>query len=442
MSGLPQTSWDHRVRARSLRAAILYARCAAVVLGTVEGYFAAFAAFVKATPFFFSLLTGIPQILGPLSAVISTNILDKTGKRRACIIGSNFVQLVCFLLLTALPFFPPGKIVHGVLLMSVTLYFAAYYFMIPPFSSYLSDLVPATARSNFFARYHRSLQIFQLVTLSSTAFALYLFKNTPFLTFIYVAIFGAAATARFVSILYQWRMYYPPYQTKAEHGFTFWQFIQRRPRSNFVKFVIFVAAFTFGTQIAAPFYIPYMRDDMGLKQWHFAVWNSVMFMASMLSFKFWGRFTHRKGNKQTIAFTGYGLLIAPLALLLSQNFYFFLCLQIVVGFFIAGWTLALWNYILETVSPEKRARCFAYYVVILGIGIFAGSFLGGWLLVTLPKEIWSLSPFLWLIVISSAVRLAVSLFLLPTFRGPKISPESEKRIEVEGNVTDPVVQTL
>jgi MFS family permease len=442
MSDLPHTPWDHRVRAKSLRAAILYSRSAAVVLGAMDGFFPNFAAFAKAPSSFFYLLIGIPQFLGPLSGVLATNILDKNGKRRAFIIWSNCVQLICILPLIALPFFPPGKMVYGVLLTSVTLYSVAYYFMIPPFSSYLSDLVPSTARSNFFARYHRSMQMFQLITLASTVLALFLFDRSRFLYFVYVTIFAAAAIGRFVSILYQLRMYYPAYQPKAEHAFTFWQFIRRRPQSDFAKFVFFVAAFNFGTNIAAPRYVPYMGHDMGMEPWQIAVWTSLLFAAQMLSFKYWGRLTHRKGNKWTIAFTGYGLLISPLALLVSQKFYFFLGLQTVVGLFTAGWTLSVWNYVLESVSPEKRARCFAYYFATLGFGMLAGSLLGRLLHEKFPKEIWSLSSFLWLVVISSGARLAVSLFLLPTFREPRIFSKAEKPIEVEDEATGQVVDTL
>ena len=70
--------------------------------------------------------------------------------------------------------------------------------------------------------------------------------------------------------------------------------------------------------------------------------------------------------------------------LIDQNPWFLIFAQIVSGFAWAGFNLCASNYILDAISPEKRARCIAYFNVLNGVALCAGSFLGGWLVTHLP----------------------------------------------------------
>ncbi len=51
-------------------------------------------------------------------------------------------------------------------------------------------------------------------------------------------------------------------------------------------------------------------------------------------------------------------------------------MSILTGAAWAGFGLSVWNYILEAVSAPKRARCVAYFNILIGFGGFAGALLG------------------------------------------------------------------
>jgi MFS family permease len=189
-----------------------------------------------------------------------------------------------------------------------------------------------------------------------------------------------------------------------------------------VKFSIFVSLFYFGAYISAPFFVPYAVDVLHFQQWQWVVMDSCQTLAAVLSFIFWGRFSTRFGNKKTLAYTSILISTIPLLWLCSDNFIFLTIVQTLAGGIWSGFGLAVTNYIMEAVTPAKRARCFAYCSIFSGVGMFGGS-MAGTLLMHLPKNISIAglqvkvsSAFLYLLLISGIIRLISGVFFLPIVR--------------------------
>src|SRR5436190_2095388 len=104
--------------------------------------------------------------------------------------------------------------------------------------------------------------------------------------------------------------------------------------------------------------------------------DSCQTLAAVLSFIFWGRFSTRFGNKKTLAYTSISISTIPLLWLCSDNFVFLTAVQMLAGAIWSGFGLAVTNYIMEAVTPAKRARCFAYCSIFSGVGMFGGSMAG------------------------------------------------------------------
>ena len=82
-----------------------------------------------------------------------------------------------------------------------------------------------------------------------------------------------------------------------------------------------------------------------------------------------------------------------------------LLVQVIAGFFWAGFNLCATNFIFDAVSPEKRTRCIAYFNVLNGAAICLGAFIGGVIAPILPPLFgYSLTT---LMVISGILRMAV-----------------------------------
>jgi MFS family permease len=221
----------------------------------------------------------------------------------------------------------------------------------------------------------------------------------------------------------------PPYEPKADSYFTFVQFVRRARESNFVKFVVFVALTHFSAQVAGPYFLPYWKYELKYDTSEWVVMASAATLASILMLPLWGRFSDRFGNKCTLILTSLAITAIPLGWMFTTNFYWLVATNLYSGLVWSGFNLASWNYILEAVTPHKRARCVAYFNIVCGLGMFGGSMIGGWLRDAmlpggrlypfLPQHEMQpglVSVFFYLLLASAVCRLLTCLLLLPLFR--------------------------
>lgn len=411
---------------RSLRAGLRQAWGWAVMFGAGELSFSLFAAHIVAPHKFFALLTGIPMLLGPLTQALAANLVDRYRRRKAFVLWSVFSQIVCFVPLTVLAFCTGGPLVYAVFLLAVSAYFVGGHFGAPAWSSLISELVPSRRWADYFARQSRAVSVLGLVSQLAVGGALYLAGRwaapesaARVLSWVFAAGFAIAGLARLYSFLLVQQMADPPYEVRPDTIFTFWQFIRRARESNFVHFVSFTALVYFGTYLSGPFFLPYWQYDLGYQSWQWVVMSAAGTLASILTLLFWGRFSDRFGNKKAIRYTTFGISLIPFAWMFSTNLYYLVAVNLFSGMVWAGFNLSSWNYILEAVTPPKRARCVAYFNVFAGAGIFVGALVGGWLEPWLPPARVAedkFSAFWYLLLISGLIRLGAWVILLPTFR--------------------------
>lgn len=396
-----------------------------VMFGAGEASFALFASYLHAPAFFFGLLAGLPCLLGPLAQAVSANLLDRQGRRMPLVLGPMLVQALCFIPLAALPFFEPGAAVYALFLALVILYFLTAHLSHPPWYSLLGDLLPDAERGSYFAKLSRIPTLVALLAQLAVGGALYLAVQGEAVGWIFAGAFALSGAARLVSFAIARGIREPPYRSGEADTFTFWQFIRRTRESNFVKFGLFVALFHFGAYIAAPYFLPYFIYDLAYSPWHWTLLASSGTLASILTMLAWGRFGDRFGNKRTIQISALFICLVPLGWLFTTDLAAFVAIQMLGAAFWTGFTISVWNYILEAVSPPKRARCVAYFNLLVGLGIFLGSLAGEPLYRWLPRmpiDAEHSSSFLYLLVISLAFRLLVCLVFLPMFRELRAVP--------------------
>ncbi len=405
----------------------------ATMFGLAENSFALFASQVKMPAFLFGLLNGLPQLVGPPSQIVAANILDRGGVRRSPMVVKAVLLQCAFLLpLAGLGVWylyancQDGAMpAHMILLLSVSGYFIFGNFANPPWSSMISEVVPSSLRQWYFARNNRHNAIITMATQLAVAGALlYAGERTDATAqfraamWVFAGCFGFSAVARAISAVYMHRVKEPPYTANPETVFTFWQFIRRTPESNFVHFAIFQALIYFGANLSGPYFVPYWCYDLGLPAWQWALVQMAASLSSFMTLPLWGRFSHHFGNKKALRYASIGLAFTPMLWTLTPNPYLLIVINAIVGSFWAGFQLTTLNYLFEAVSPPKRARCVAYSATFMGMGIFIGSVLGGWLLQVLPPMEYGTrhrTSFVTLLTLSCVTR-TLSLSLLPTFK--------------------------
>jgi MFS family permease len=427
---------DDAVRAKSLKAGLAAMLWSATMVGFGEASFALYAAHVLAPDKYFGLLAGIPNLLGPMAQVFGANVLDRTKHRKRLVQFGIMTQCLLFVPMALLAFSGSTIFAQKIFLPMVIIYFVSGNFGGPAWNSLISELCPSSERAHYFARNARNCGIMSLSAKLILFCAVYYaaafkgadaaqFEAVKFqrMSLIFTGMFLISFVARYISYRAVLRMYEPNYAPPPEASFTFWQFISRVRESNFVKYVIFVAAFYFGAFVSAPFYLPNVVKALHHEQWEWVVIDSGSALCSVLTFLYWGRFSARFGNRATMAFTSVLLSLIPILWILSDRLIWFIGCQCLAGGLWSGFTLSCSTYIMEAVTPTKRARCFAYFSIFLGAGSFLGAMVGTLLLdhmppaLTLGSHTFTVSSnYTYVFLASFVFRLIASIFFVKLFR--------------------------
>ena len=395
----------------------------AVMLGAGEAYLAAFGVFLGSGTLVIGLLASLPLLLGSLAQLGAVGLLDRASRRKPFVTIPAFLQALTWIPVLLAPYLFPARGPALLLVFSLA-YFALGSVIAPAWNSWMGDLVPPERRGEYFGRRDRLRTLWQFVAVLAAGGILSLGRRGGSEFSGFAVIFAIALVARLASTYYQTRMIEPPYQPPSrEHAFTVLDFVKRIPTSNFGQFTLYVAAIHATTFLAGPFFTLYMLRDLQFNYLEFTAASTVFILAQAITFANWGRVGDRFGNLVVLKWTGIAIPFVPMLWLISPRFEFILVYQILSGFVWAGFNLSSANFLFDAVSPPKRARCVAYYNVLVNAGVLVGAFVGGGIAPMLPSEFSVLgfelpmvSNLQTLFLISGLGRLAVSLLFLPLLR--------------------------
>ena len=119
---------DAKVR-RSLRYSLYDSASYSVMAGAAEGYFQAFAVFLKASVFQVGLVSTLPLSVASLLLLASRRMLALARTRKRLTVGAGILRSALFVPLALVPFMGPGRFWY--LLLLVCLYFTFIYMPTP-----------------------------------------------------------------------------------------------------------------------------------------------------------------------------------------------------------------------------------------------------------------------------------------------------------------------
>jgi len=242
----------------------------------------------------------------------------------------------------------------------------------------------------------------------------------------FAVVFGGALAARMVSVYYLARMTEPPYAARREDHFTFWQFLKRLPNSNFARFALFVASLNFSAHFVGCLFIPYWRETLRFTYVELMVTVSAVIFVQIPALPFWGLAADRFGNKRVLVVTSIGIAILPALWLLTTHVALAVLLQLWSGFFWSGFNQSVANFLLDAVTPGKRARCTAYLNLLLNTGLLLGGLAGSWVITWVPVELGPVTmpyPVWTVLIMSFLLRVLTLVIFLPRFREVRDVPQ-------------------
>ncbi|MGQ0645306.1 MAG: MFS transporter [Elusimicrobiota bacterium] len=392
---------------------------AQVMFGIFDYYLIPYTLFLGATPRQVGLLVAVPNLLAAVSQFFAVRAVRLAGDRRLLLVWGVGLQAAFLVPVALLPFLPvSGKITALIALTSLHKILGGL--VGPAWGSLVSDYLPEGQRGQYLGWRARVVSVAGLAGIFGWGLVLAAFKGDPASRNLgFAVLFSAAAACRFVSLYYLWKMVNVPSSEGPESEFTFWMFLRRARESNFVKFIFYVSAMTFATQLAAPFFSVYMLEDLRFGYGTYTAVHAASAAASLVAFPLWGRHMDAVGAAKVLKSTGMAIPLIPLLWMFARGPASLFVLELAAGFVWSGFNLAATNFIFDAVSPPKRVRCLAYFNLITGAAIFAGAWAGGLLAERLPPLLGS--PLISLFLLSALGRLAADLLLSRRFHEVRAS---------------------
>ena len=259
----------------------------------------AFALALGATPLQVGLLAAIP-FLAQAAQLPATLLIERVRQRRKIAVVVLTAARVLMLMMAALPFLSDAKLSLR-LLMAVQVLIATLNAVGGcAVNSWLHQLIPPRQLGQFFAR-----RLFSGTTLACAATlaagALVDHSGLAQPLHAYALAFVAAAAAGMVSSVYLARTPDPVMQQLGPAG-PLWQRLREPFRQrNFRRLLIFLAAWTVASNLAAPFLTVYLMEQRGYPLATVtALWVTSQ-LASAFTLYLWGRLSDRLSNKGVLA---------------------------------------------------------------------------------------------------------------------------------------------
>jgi MFS family permease len=418
---------------KSLRHSLKDAVAFSVMSGGLETYFSAFALFLKATASQVAFLATFPNLIGSLAQLLSAWLGHRLNQRKPLIVIGAYSQAAILPLMILLPWFYRDYAI-AILVVCLTLYYAASHFIAPQWMSLMGELVSERRRGRFFARRTALATITSFSALCIAGLILHVFNLFSITIAGFALLFGFAFIARLTSAWHLAQMHEPNAHAASLEPVYNLHWLKGEQYRPALRFSLFFVLMQSAVGISAPFFSVYMLKTLQFSYLEYMANIGTAVLVQFLTLSYWGRISDVMGNRLVLLTTGSIIPFLPAMWVWTGNFWYLMCIQIISGFCWAGFSLSAGNIMYELIPREKRATYQALQSVVMTLGVFCGSMLGVAVTNWLPAQ-WSIAgvhihlaaSLLWALLLSSCCRILVALIFLPRvqeLRKPrrKISP--------------------
>ncbi|MBR9705894.1 MFS transporter [Candidatus Pacearchaeota archaeon] len=383
-----------------------------------DTYISPFAIALNASNSLIAIIRSVSCLIGPLSQVLSTKLIEKKSRKKI-VLKAVFFESLLWIPMIIIAYLYHINIIKSILPLLMLLTFSVYtifsYMSTPAWFSWMGDLVDKEYRGKWFSKRNRILGFGTIIFSIFAAIILDLAKRNNKTMFGFIILFSMALIARFIARHYLSRQYEPKRKIKNKYYFSFFDFLKKAHTNNYGKFSIFRALFSLAINIAGPFWTVYMLRNLGFNYVTFMMITIAPTVYTILVIRSMGKFSDRFGNYRVLCISSVLISFYPILWLLSHNpLYLILVPQLIGGIGWAGFNLAINNFTFDSVKPQKRSFALSYNNLMDGIGIFFGAIIGAILVKFL--KIGFMDTLLFIFLISSLLRIIVSLTMIPLIR--------------------------
>ncbi|MGV8171880.1 MAG: MFS transporter [Candidatus Woesearchaeota archaeon] len=413
------------------RYSIIDASAHNIMYGFGEQYITPYALKLGATNSDIGILSSVPSFIGALFQIVGAKLTDHYKDRKKIVTIFILLQAATLLPLFFIPFFT-----KSILLLTIifSLYLMCSNAAAPGWNSWIGAVIPDNERAQYFSKRNKIAITVLLISVLLAGVILNFFTKIN-IWIGFGILFAIAFIGKIISWYYLTKQSEPLYVVKEDEAFSFKDFLKRMPETNFGNFVMFRSLVALAVMIAAPFFAVYMLKDLNFTYIQYTAMILFPMLIKILTMTYWGKYSKSLGTRNIMIVSAFLIALIPAAWCIigyfffdnSRIFYLLMLAEIISGFSWAGFELTTFNYVLETVSPGKRARAIAYFNIVFGTAVLIGGLFGSWLVTSLPKEYKGMSVILMIFAISAIARFIVPLIFLSKLKEVKIKKNIDDR---------------
>ena len=376
-----------------------------LMVGVGETYVPAFVLALGLGAIAAGLVATLPIVAGAVLQLATPWAVARLGSHRRWVVACAAVQATSLLLLVAIALSAPAA--AWPVFAAATLYWSSSLATGPAWNAWIEGLVPKRMRPRFFASRVRVCQVAVLIGFVLGGFVLQASNATSYIMYAFAGLFTAAAVCRFVSAAFLARQSEPAETAKLPQvGLR--QLLRRVERGPGSVLLVYLLLVQGAVYVAAPFFTPYMLNELNFSYLQFMALTSIAVTAKALAMPYIGRLAQRLGGHRLLCIGG--LAIVPLSALwvISHSFWYLACVQFVSGLAWATYELAMFLMFFEALPRERRVSLLTLYNLGNAAAMLCGSLLGA-LLLKLAGPGWT--SYLILFGVSSLGRLTTVVLL-------------------------------
>ena len=423
-------SWLRRTLRRSQQEAI----ASSAMTATSDNFFNAYAIFLGASMGQMGFVTGLPQLFGAISQLLSVWLASHFS-RKLFIVTSAILQALVVLAMGLVAALRPDNAVWMFIGLAV-LYHGFINLIQPHWRAWMGAIVPDKRRGAFFAARTRLTMAASLSVFFVGGGILSLTDSYQMAWLGFSLLFSIAFMGRLVSAWLLLQMHDPEPCCAKEKGYftqTLVNFRSAWADKVFRQYSLFVAGMQCMVAISAPFFAVYMLEGLHFTYLEFVFASVASIFTQFVTLRFWGRFSDLYGNRIVMIITSCLIPCLPLLWIFSDHYGYIIALQVFSGLAWSGFTLCTANYLYDIRPFRSDFATYAALQASLSAGfVFVGAMVGGFIatyandfLVFTGLNQWLSSPIFVVFIVSTVMRCMVTLWFIPRSIEPKIRPRPQ-----------------
>ncbi len=383
-----------------------------------DSYLSPFAIAINASNSLVALLTSISGLLGPISQIFGSRLMEKFSRKKI-ILRTIFIELLFWIPFISIALLYLAGIIRSALAIIFLFVFAFYTIIanvnLPAWFSWTGDIINERYRGRWFSKRNVLMGIISVVLALAASLILDYFRRMNHLMLGFIILFSLALFSRIISWTFYRKQYEPKLKLKKGYYFTFTAFLLRARKTNFGRFSFFSAFLNMAVAISSPLFVVYMLRDLHFSYFTYMLITLSGTVFSLLVMELWGKICDKFGNYCVLRITGFMIPFVPVLWIFSPSPVYLIFVPILLnGIAWAGFNLASNDFVYDNVRPEKRGIALSYFNMLTGIGISIGAAIGAFLIKFLAIDF--IQPIFFIFILSGVLMMLAVLIFMPIIR--------------------------